>query len=52
MNFEGYGKLLWLDPQDFYAAGWSIFDITEGDDQCEYVVVISSDKTELRYTII
>lgn len=53
MGFDGYGKLLWLDPQEFYAAGWSLFDIAvEGDDQCEYDIVISADKTELRYTVI
>ncbi len=52
MGFDGYGKLLWLDPQEFYAGSWSIYDIAEADDQNKYVIAISVDKCELRYTVI
>lgn len=49
MNFEVYGELKYLDPENFYSEAWSIYDTAIGDDGYEYAIVISGDKTELRY---
>ena len=46
-NFEEFGELEWLEPEEYYAGGWSPFDY--GDD---YDIVINRERTELRYTNI
>lgn len=50
MKFEVYGELEYLDPENFYSEPWSIYDTAIGNDGLEYAIVISGDRTELRYT--
>jgi hypothetical protein len=51
-NFEQYGDLEWLETADYYAGAWSVVEGTAKADDGEcYTVVISMDKTDMRYTI-
>lgn len=52
MIFEEYGLLEWLDIDAYWRDGWSIFDKAVGSDGEAYDIVISLDKTELRYTTV
>ena len=51
-DFEDYGTLKYLDPETFYADGWSIAGQAEDEDGDAYDIVLSTDKTEYRYTNI
>jgi hypothetical protein len=52
MHFEQYGDLEWLETADYYAGAWSVVEGTAVADDGEcYTVVISLDKTDMRYTI-
>lgn len=51
-EFEDYGRLKYLDPEAFYADGWSIAGQAEDEDGDAYDIVLSGDKTEYRYTTI
>lgn len=51
-HFEQYGELEWLETADYYARAWSVVEGTAvADDGESYTVVISLDKTDMRYTI-
>lgn len=51
-HFEQYGDLEWLETADYYAGAWSVVEGTAtADDGESYTVVISLDKTDMRYTI-
>ena len=52
LHFKEYGSLKWLEPADFYADGWSHYESATAEDGETYDIVISLDKTELRYTAI
>ena len=51
--FKDYGELEWLEAEDFYAGNWSIYEASaKSDDDEFYTIIISGDKTEMRYTIV
>lgn len=52
-EFEGYGKLEWLDPEQYYAEPWKPLAIAEDAEGEKYDIVIKgSYPCELRYTNI
>lgn len=51
-EFEDYGRLKYINPEAFYEEGWSIAGLAEDEDGDAYDIVLSSDKTEYRYTTI
>lgn len=50
MNFEGYGKLEWLDPDDYYSGHWDYVGYADGADGTEYDIVRNEYEMEYRYT--
>ena len=52
MKFERYGNLEYLDAKKFYEGGWGIYDTDRGEDGEDYDIVISTDKTELKYSTV
>lgn len=49
-EFDDYGKLKYINPEAFYEEGWGIAGQAEDEDGDAYDIVLSSDKTEYRYT--
>ena len=48
--FEGYGWLDWLEPKDFWADSWSVYETVINCFDEEYDIVIRDGK--FRYTNI
>ena len=51
MTFENYGKLEWLEPEDFYAEGWKTLGTDRAEDGQMYDIVYINGKGT-RYTAI
>lgn len=52
MKFEDYGTIEWVEPEAFYADGWSIVGKAVGDDGEEYDILLNADKTTYGYSNI
>ena len=52
MFFKGYGKLEWVDVDDFHTEGWSVVGRATGEDGEEYDILLSADKTTYGYSNI
>lgn len=53
MNFEGYGNLEWLEPEQYYKEPWKFLEVAVGGDGERYDIVIKGNyPCELRYTNI
>jgi hypothetical protein len=52
MNFEGYGWLEWIDPDDYYAGPWDYVCHATGVDGIEYDIVRNLYDMECRYSHI
>ena len=50
MNFEGYGRLEWLNPDDYYKGRWDYIGYATGADGSEYDIVRNEYDMEYRYT--
>ena len=51
-EFEYYGKLDWLEPEEYYSAPWNYLEAAEADDGEVYAVVMHNQTGEWRYTIV
>ena len=52
-DFDGYGELAWLEPDEFFGGDWTIFEgNAKADDGEMYTIVLSGDKTDVRFTIV
>jgi len=51
MEFEGFGKLEWLDVEEYYAQPWRFVCMAVAEDGEKYDIV-SLDSGEVRYTTI
>lgn len=53
MNFEGYGEIEWLEPEQYYTEPWKYLEMATGEDRERYDIVVNGDyPCEIRYTII
>ncbi len=52
MLFEDYGLLEWIDPEEYYAGPWTLYDRATGHDGEQYDIILRTDKTSLRYGTI
>ena len=52
MRFEDYGVIEWVEPEAFYAEGWSVVGRATGEDGEEYDILLSVDKTTYGYSNI
>ena len=52
--FMNYGRLEWLEPEDYFKGDWMyvVSSEPEDDEDTEYDIVRSRDNTEYRYTTI
>ena len=51
-TFEDYGMLKFLETEEFYADGWSHYDIATDSDGEKYDIMINSAHTEFRCCIV
>ena len=51
-EFEDYGRLKHISHEAFFEEGWNLVGCAEDEDGDAYDIVLSSDKTEYRYTTI
>lgn len=51
-EFEAYGRLKHISHEAFFEEGWNLVGLAEDEDGDAYDIVLSSDKTEYRYTNI
>lgn len=52
MFFEEYGMLEWIEAEEFYANGWSIYGTATGEDGETYDILLDSRGNEFSYSII
>ena len=50
LYFDEYGKLEWLDPDDYYSGHWDYVGYADGSDGTEYDIVRNEYDMEYRYT--
>ena len=51
MRFDGYGKLEWLEPEQFWAGHWRIVGAEMGEDGERYDIVWDGEY-EVRYSTV
>lgn len=50
LYFSDYGKLEWLDPDDYYTGRWVYVGYAEGSDGETYDLIRHEYEMEMRYT--
>lgn len=52
MKFDGYGKLEWLEPKQYYVESWQFVEVAVGEDGERYDIVVKRNPCKIAYTNI
>lgn len=50
--FEGYGLLEWLEPEEFHAGPWMLYDRAVSQDGEEFDILLKRDLMQMRYSAV